>query len=236
MTSLQMARRSLLVGSSALFVAACSSKSSSSASSSQGLDRYRAAQNKLAAVSSYHVKMTSSGVPTQESSLSGGEGDVVIKTSAFSGTAQVNTVGRAFNAGIVSIGTAMWARLNNKGNYIRFDPSLLHVPAPSSLFGARTGVLAVPGLSADLKAAGTRVVDGQKLDIYRGTVDPVKATKALGFGQSRTNYTVEVGINSSDEIHVITVQGPFFASANATYTVTFSKFGEKVTITAPATK
>ena len=70
--------------------------------------------------------------------------------------------------------------------------------------------------------------------LFKGTVDGPTATKAMGFGRTRKDYTVEVGLNDKNEMRSMSINGSFFDSSDATYNLEMSKFGQKATISKPA--
>ena len=109
--------------------------------------------------------------------------------------------------------------LGEKLGFTQFLSPMLMMPALISL----PCVLAV---TSPLKAAG-------ELTTYKGTLDGPSAAKAMGFGKTRGDYTVEVGLTDSDEVRTMIITGPFFDSADATYTIDISKYDQKVEIKQP---
>ncbi|WP_214291762.1 hypothetical protein, partial [Escherichia coli] len=105
--------------------------------------------------------------------------------------------------------------------------------SPTSLFNATSGIPAMPLMSKDMKRSGEKLVGGEKVTTYKGTLDGPSAAKAMGFGKTRGDYTVEVGLTDSDEVRTMIITGPFFDSADATYTIDISKYDQKVDIKQP---
>lgn len=233
MTAQLPSRRIALAGVFAsLALAGCSSDKKSGGS--DGTKRYATAQKKLAETAGYHVKVTSKDVPDDGSNLIGGEGDVVTKPASFKGKVTINTSGNQLTADVVSIEKSSWVKQGSimKG-YLEVDTADMGVPNPSALFSAQAGLPALPTKASELKESGQKLVDGEKVTMFKGTVKGADAVKLLKFGGSRADYTVEVGLTDKDELRVLTVTGPFFDAGNGTYTANFSNYGQKKTISQP---
>ena len=236
MTHALPTRRLALAGLFAsIALTGCSSTSGGGESGSDdGAKRYANAQKKLAGTSSYHVTVSSKGIPSDTSSLESGEGDVVNKPQSFEGSVKVNTGGSRVDATIVTVDKTSWVKSPLLGNtYREFTPSDFGVPEPSALFNANRGIPALPTKSKDLKKTGEKLVNGDKVTMFKGTVSGADAVAAMNFGRPRANYTVEVGLTSADELRVMTVTGPFFDAGDATYTLNFTNYGQKKTISKP---
>lgn len=237
MTAQLPSRRIAIAGAfAAMALAGCSSTKNSDDSSGgdDAMKRLKAAQNLMAKTPGYHVKLTSSGTPDQESSLKSGEGDVVNSPKSFKGTVTANTGGNDIKADVVSIEKESWVKPGFSPKYISVDLTDMGVPLPSSLFNASSGLPALPLLSKDMKKSGEKLVAGQKVTLFKGTVAGPAATKAMGFGRTRKDYTVEVGLNDKNEMLSMSINGSFFDSADATYNLEMSKYGQKVTVSKPA--
>lgn len=236
MTAQLPSRRIALAGAFAtLALAGCSStKKSDTSDDSDASTRLTAAQDVMAKTAGYHVKLTSSGTPDQESSLKSGEGDVVNSPQSFKGTVTANTGGSDVKAEVISIEKESWVKPGFSSKYIAVNLDDMGVPLPSSLFNASKGLPALPVLSKDMKKTGEKLVGGEKVTLFKGTVDGPTATKAMGFGRTRKNYTVEVGLNDKNEMRSMSINGSFFDSSDATYNLEMSKFGQKATISKPA--
>ena len=235
MTAQLPSRRIALAGAFAtLALAGCSStKKSDTSDDSDASTRLKAAQDVMAKTAGYHVKLTSSGTPDQESSLKSGEGDVVNSPQSFKGTVTANTGGSDVKAEVISIEKESWVKPGFSSKYIAVNLDDMGVPLPSSLFNASKGLPALPVLSKDMKKTGEKLVGGEKVTTYKGTLDGPSAAKAMGFGKTRGDYTVEVGLTDSDELRTMIITGPFFDSADATYTIDISKYDQKVDIKQP---
>lgn len=237
MTAPLPSRRIALAGVFASVALAGCSSTKKSDTSSDGADvrkRLEAARDVMAKTSSYHVKLTSSGTPDEESSLKSGEGDVTNTPKAFQGTVTANTGGNDVKADVVSIEKESWVKPGFSPKYISVDVADMGVPLPSALFNASTGLPSLPLLSKDMKKSGEKLVAGQKVTLFKGTVAGAAATKALGFGRARKDYTVEVGLNDKNETLSMSISGSFFDSGDATYDLEMSKYGQKVTIAKPS--
>lgn len=237
MTSSMLTRRSVVTAALAsVALTGCSSAKKSSTSASSGEDvtkRLKAAQDKITKTSGYHTKVTCSAAPKDEPALKTGEGDVVNSPAAFKGDVTASTQGNEFKVGIVSIGDKNWVKPGFSPKYMSVNLTSLGVPSPTSLFNATSGLPALPLMSKDMKKSGEKLVGGEKVTTYKGTVDGPTAAKAMGFGKTRADYTVEVGLTDSDEVRTMIITGPFFDTADATYTIDVSKYDQKVTITKP---
>lgn len=229
-------RRAVVVSAvAALALTGCSSTSNKGADSSDdGSKRYAEALNKLSETTGYHVVVTSKGTPNDTSSLESGEGDVVNKPAAFQGKVKVNTGGNRIDAEIISIEKTSWAKMALLGpNYREFTPADVGVPSPVDLFSTAKGLPVLPTKAKDLKKTGEKLVGGEQVTMFKGTVSGTDAVSAMNFGRPRADYTVEVGLTGSNEMRVLTMTGPFFDAVDATYTLNFSKYGQKKTITKP---
>lgn len=221
---------------SALALTACSStkSDSTSESGSDGKERYARAQKNLETTAGYHVKLTGKNVPSDGSNLEGGEGDVVTKPMSFQGKVTVNTSGNQLSADVISIEDTSWANMGNlMPTYMKVDTADMGVPRPSQLFSATRGIAALPAACKELKKASEKLVDGEKVTMYTGTLDAATATKTLGFGTPSGNYTIDVGLNAKDQLKTLTVTGAFFDAGSGSYTVTYSNYGQHKTISKP---
>ena len=235
MTAQLPSRRIAIAGAFATFaLAGCSStKKSDTSDDSDASTRLKAAQDVMAKTAGYHVKLTSSGTPDQESSLKSGEGDVATSPAAFKGKVTANTGGTDVGADVVSIGKQSWVKPGVSAKFFAIDLADMGVPLPSQLYAAKTGLPALPTLSKDMKATGEKLVGGEKVTTYKGTVAGPAAIKAMGFGRSRADYVVEVGLDAKNQMRSMTIKGSFFDSADATYHLEMSQFGHKPAITKP---
>lgn len=237
MTSHMPTRRSVMTAALAsVALTACSSAKKSDSNASSGEDvtkRLKAAQDKIGKTSGYHTKVTCSAAPKDEPALKAGEGDVVNSPAAFKGDVTASTQGNEIRAGIISIGDKNWVKPSFSPKYLTVNLKSLGVPSPTSLFNATSGIPAMPLMSKDMKRSGEKLVGGEKVTTYKGTLDGPSAAKAMGFGKTRGDYTVEVGLTDSDELRTMIITGPFFDSADATYTIDISKYDQKVDIKQP---
>ena len=219
-----------------LALAGCSSTQDkgASAGSDDGAKRFKTAQQKLQKTSGYHVKLTGADVPEDGSVFKAGEGDVVNKPASFGGKVTVKTGGNQIDADVIAIDKQTWVKQGTAmKNYMPFDTASVGVPSPAALFSATNGIPALPAKASHVSKTGEKLVDGQQVTMFKGTVDGATAVKAMSFGRPRSDYTVEFGLTGADELRVLTVTGPFFDTGNATYTLNFSNYGQNKKITKP---
>ena len=217
-----------------LALTGCSSTKESDAGSGDAKTRYAQAQTKFEQTPGYHIKVVGKGLPNDGSFLQTADGDVVTNPASFAGKVGVLTSGQRIDADVINIGAKSWVKQGTAmKNYMEFNTSDFGVPNPSALFSAKSGIPALPAMSKDLKETGQKLVNGEKVTMFKGSVEANAAAKAMSFGTARSNYTVEVGLTGSNEVRTMTVSGPFFDAADGSYTLDFSNFGQKKTISQP---
>ena len=193
------------------------------------------AKKTLDAAKSLHFQLSSTGAPAGGTSLTGGEGDVV-RPSSFSGTLKVNVSGIAANLKVISAGGKVYAQLPLTSSYQVIDPATFGFGDPGALLDPQTGISQLLTAATNAELGAKKRVNGevvqqvtadlpgdlvQKLLTSKDPAKPVKARMSIATG--------------SGQLRQVVLDGPFFeADRTGSYTLQLSKFGEDVSITAPA--
>lgn len=214
-------------------LAGCSGGSTSGPTADQLL---AAAKKTLDTTKSLHFTLGSSGAPSTGTSLTGGDGDIA-RPSSFQGTLKVQVSGNGLDLKVISTGGTVYAQLPFTNHYSVIDPKTFGFGDPGTLLDPQTGISQLLTKAQNAKLGSEKRVDGEVVrevtaDLPGRLVadlltskDPSKPVKA--------DFSIAA---NSDQLRRAVLTGPFFAaSANGTYTLDLSKFGEDVTITAPAT-
>jgi LppX_LprAFG lipoprotein len=183
---------------------------------------------------SLHFALSSSGAPATATVLTGGDGDIA-RPSSFQGTLKVQVSGNTVDLKVVSVNGKIYAQLPFTSSYSAIDPKTFGFGNPGALLDPRTGISQLftkaqnPKLGEQKRVNGevvrevTADLPGQLVADLLTSKDPGKPVHA------RFSIATESG-----QLRRAALTGAFFtATADGTYTLDLSQFGEHVSITAP---
>lgn len=182
---------------------------------------------------SLHFVLTSKDVASSGTNIVGGSGDLV-RPDSLQGSFRVTVSGFTANVKVISAGGVFYAQLPFSSGYKKTDPASFGLTDPASLLNPDTGLTRLLALAQNPRSGPSVRINGELLDTVTYTV-PGRAVPVLPDSNPSQPVTVTAAINPSDyQLRSVTLVGPFTsATANSTYVVTLSNYGEHVTISPP---
>jgi lipoprotein LprG len=192
------------------------------------------AKKTLDSATTLHFVLDSTGAPATGTNLTGGEGDMA-RPSSFQGTLKVQVGGNTVDLKVISIAGKVYAQLPFTSSYSVVDPKTFGFGDPGALLDPQTGISQLltkaqkPALG-DQKRVNGEVVREVTADLPGQLVADLLTSKdATKLVHAR--FSIATG---SGQLRRAVLTGPFFtATADGTYTLDLSQFGEHVHITAP---
>ncbi|KQS66193.1 LppX_LprAFG lipoprotein [Modestobacter sp. Leaf380] len=215
----------------ALVTAACGGGSDESAA-----DLLSRAKTTLDDAASVHFVLTSEGAPSGGTSVVGGEGDIA-RPASFAGTLQVQALGSAIDAQVVSVDGTVYAQLPLTSGFSVVDPATLGFGDPGALIDPDDGISQLLTAVESPERGEESRVDGEVVTQVTGQL-PGDLVEALLTTEDPAQPVDAVFSIASDsgELRQVQLTGPFFAAGeDAGYTIVLSDFGADVQITAPPT-
>jgi lipoprotein LprG len=183
-----------------------------------------------------HFLLTSTGAPATGTLLTGGEGDIQ-RPASFQGSLKVRVSGATVDLKVVSVNGTVYAQLPLTSGYSVVDPATFGFGDPGALLDPKTGISQLLTAAQSPKLGEEKRVNGEVVREVDGDLpgslvqqlltskDPAKPVHA--------RFSVVTG---SGQLRQVVLTGPFFsATADGTYTLQLSKYGDRVSITAPPT-
>jgi hypothetical protein len=195
----------------------------------------RQAKAKIDATSSVHFLLTSQGVSSGGTDLTGGQGDLG-RPDLLQGSFQVNVNGFNASVKVVSLGGVFEALLPFQSHYARTNPANFGLTDPSQLLDPTRGLSNLLTIGTGAAVTGQERIAGELLYEVTSTV-PGSAIPVLPDANPSRPVTLVAAINPQNhQIRQITLTGPFTtSSSNSTFVVTLTKYGEALSITLPPT-
>jgi lipoprotein LprG len=195
----------------------------------------RQAKATIDAAPSVHFVLTSQGVSSGGTDLTGGEGDLA-RPDQLQGSFMVNVNGFNASVKVVSKGGVFEALLPFQSHYGRTNPANFGLTDPSQLLDPTRGLSNLLTVGTGAAVTGQERIAGELLYEVTSTV-PGSAIPVLPDANPSRPVTLVIAINPQNhQIRQITLTGPFTtASSNSVFVVTLTKYGEVVTITLPPT-
>lgn len=192
------------------------------------------AKKTLDDTSGVHLKLTSDKIPPKESGLVSGEGDGS-HAPAFKGTIAVRIpAAGTINVPVVAVDGKVWAKTPLNPKMAKIDPSQFGAPDPAKIFAEQGGFSSLL-LATKSPKFGDKKRDGKDIvQTVTGTVPGAAIKQTLNFGDANKTYDAVYQITDKGELRSAELTGSFYKGSNDTsYTVEFSQYGQKVTVTAP---
>jgi hypothetical protein len=219
-------------GVAAVILGACGS-SSRSGTSVSATTLLHEAKATVDASHSAHFSLTSRGVSTDSTTITGGEGDIV-RPDQMQGSFSVAIAGFDARVKVVARGGVFEALLPFQTKYKVTDPSAYGLKNPSQLLDPAQGLSNLLIVGTDPRVTGKERVAGELLDEVTTTV-PGSLIPVLPDVNPSRPVTLVAAINpQSHQVRQMVLTGPFTsATNNSTFDVTLTNYGEAVTITLP---
>jgi lipoprotein LprG len=184
------------------------------------------------ATQSVHFTLTSQGVSTGGTTITGGEGDLA-RPDQLQGTFTVSLHGLNANVKVVSKGGVFAAQLPFQSNYSPVDPSAFGLKDPTQLLNPDHGLSNLLTAGTGAQVTGQERVAGELLYEVTSTV-PGSAIPVLPDANPSQPVTMVTAINPHNyQVRQLALTGPFTSSSDSTYAVTLTNYNEPVTVTLP---
>jgi lipoprotein LprG len=211
-----------------------SKKASATASATTPASMLATAKKTLDDTSGVHLKLTSDNIPSGQSGLINGEGDGS-HAPAFKGSIGVRIpVAGTVTVPIVAVNGSVWAKTPLKSSMSKIDPKQFGAPDPAQIFAKDKGFSSLLVATRSPKF-GAKQRDGKDVvQTVTGTLPGAAIKRTLSFGMTGESYAATYLITDSGELRSAKLTGEFYQGTNDTsYTVEFTKYGEKVAISQP---
>ncbi|WP_109686879.1 LppX_LprAFG lipoprotein [Branchiibius hedensis] len=233
-----MRRRSLLASVAVLAVAGgltgCTSSSGpkptdAAQTPTQLLAKARDTMN---ATSGVHVDMVGKDIPKDTNAVLSAKGDATPATPAWQGNVNLQFNGTALQVPVVAIKDDMWAQIF--GSEQKIDPAKYKVPNPAGFFDKEHGLGSLLGKVTDAKFGDEKRVGKVIVQTVSGSISAAEVHSVFSIGPSTGKYDFTFGVDeSTNQLLTMTINGPFYSNANASYDVSFDSYGQTVDIKAP---
>jgi len=215
-----------------LTLSACSGDDDGEADTDALRDRLGTAQKQLDAAESIDLTLSTKSVPTGVTGLLRAEG-TGNHQPAFKGTVTVVTGGASLDADIIAVDGSVWAKTAFSPRYLTIDPATLKAPEPASLFEPGDGISGLLEATEELRDDGQKRDGDDVLRTISGTLEGGEVQALIPTADTGGTFVVKWRLDDDDQLRDGTLEGPFYAERNVTYSVTVSTSDEPVTITAP---
>ena len=194
------------------------------------------AKTTLDETSSVHFVLTSEGVPSDATTVVGGEGDLA-RPSSFQGTLQVQAVGQSLDLQVVSVEGAVYAQLPFTTGFSEIDPATFGFSDPGTLLDPDTGISRFLTEAEEAEFGDERRVDGEVVQEVTARVPGEVVAEILSNENPSEPVDARFAIEEeSGELRRAELTGPFYSQGeDATYVLELSDFGADVEISPPPT-
>ena len=226
----------LAVALTASALAGCSGSDGGSATPAGSSALLAAARSSLDHASTLHFTLTSADVPPNGIRLVSGQG-VVARPKSFQGQLGLLQNGTKVSVELVSTSGKVYAKLPFSNAFQVVDPADFGLSDPANLIDPSTGISRMFGELTGITSKGKQRIGsdvvteldgslpGSLVDDLLTSADPAKPVKAALFVTQSTS-----------QLRRVVLTGPFFDKAqDSTFDLLLDKYGDPVTITAPAT-
>lgn len=182
-----------------------------------------------------HFQLTSQGTRSSGggATITGGQGDIV-RPDRLRATFDATVSGFSAAVNVVAVGSTFEAQLPFQSGYRPTDPSSFGLGNPAQLLDPTHGLSAMLVSATSPRRSGQERLAGELLDKVSGSVPGDRVPVLPDKDRSRPVALV-AGIDPADgQLRQVRLTGPFTsASADSTYVVTLTRYGEHVAITLP---
>ncbi len=166
--------------------------------------------------------------------MTSGQGDAV-RPDAFQGSLVVSGAGLSGTVKVISTGGVVYAKLPLLPGYHKIDPKQYGFGDPGQFIDPTTGLSSLLATPTSATYESQTRVGGVVLDRVKAVLPGAPVAALLGSADAKAPVTAELGIEpASHQIRSVVLTGPFFdAKQQSTFTLTLSKYGESVAVSAP---
>ena len=226
-----MRRRTLLLGAATL-VAGCSSATPAVRSTADPKALLVAARANLNATEGVHIDMVGADIPKGISAVLAARGDGA-PTPAWQGRIKLQTRGVVVFIPIVAIKDDVWATLPWDDHMTKIDPAHYKSPNPARYFDRVSGLSSLLAGVREPAIGDSRRSGDTILQTVTGSVPAAEIRRVLGVGSTSGSYDLTFGIDDANRLITLRIAGPMFDDTTCRYDVTFSKYGQRVSIQPP---
>lgn len=187
--------------------------------------------------SAFHVRLTSSDVPSGTTGplLTSATGDAV-RPGSFSGTLGVELAGSPLQIPVVSVGGKLYAKLPFSGAYTQANAAQYGFSDPGRLLNPTSGISILLPATRNPTLGSQLRIQGELLQSVSGTL-PGQTVKAV-LVDAQPGHPVDVTYDistSTNQVREVVLTGPILqAGHDSTFTLLLTRYGEKVSVTPPA--
>ena len=226
-----MRRRTLLLGA-ATVLAGCSSARPAPRSTANPKTLLAAARANLNATTGVHIDMVGADIPKDISAVLTARGNGA-PTPAWQGRIKLQTKGVEVFIPIIAIKGDVWATLPWNDHMTKIDPAHYKSPNPAMYFDKDKGLSSLLAVVRDPAIGDSQRSGDTILQTVTGTVPAGEIHRVLGVGATTGSYDLTFGIDDTDRLITLRIEGPLFKDTTCRYDVTFSKYGQRVDIRPP---
>ncbi|MDF8265693.1 LppX_LprAFG lipoprotein [Luteipulveratus flavus] len=235
------ATRTAAAALTVLALAACSSgadakKSQDDGSSgAQATPQQRLAQAKqvMDQAASMHLKLSSTGIPSNANGVLGGEGDGT-HAPAFKGSLKAQLAGIHADVPVTAVQGKVWAKLPIWPDVRTIKPSDYGAPDPAVLFSKDKGLSTLLPKTQDPTYGATKRDGSDVVRIINGKLTGQDVTGVLTIGDPSVQYKASYAVTDKNEVRSMTLTGQFYNDATSAYTLRLDQYGKTVDIKPPA--
>lgn len=188
----------------------------------------------LDATDSVHFSFTSSGAAAKIG-VTGGSGDLV-RPDGLTGSFDIYLGGLSATAKIISKGTRFYVEYPFTGHFSAASPSSVGFGNPAKLLSRTDGLVKILSVASGARSQGSTRIHGELVDEVAASVPGADIPVIPDRAPARPVHMLAYIDPSSHQLRRISLTGPFVsATANTTYVVTITKYGEPVSLTLPST-
>jgi LppX_LprAFG lipoprotein len=194
----------------------------------------RQAKAAIDSTTGVHFVLAGSRIPSGAQGVTGGEGDAV-RPDAFQGSLTVSGAGLSGTVKVTSVGHVVWAKLPLLPGFHKINPADYGFGDPGQFINADTGLASLLTTPTSAAYDGQARVDGVVLDRVKAQLPGPPVAALLGSADSKAPVAAELGIDpATHQIRSVVLTGPFFSTQQpSTFTLTLSRYGESIHVSAP---
>ena len=196
-------------------------------------DTLAAAKKNLDETSGLTIGLSTPKLPTGVNGLLEAHGDAT-HDPAFKGTIKIAASGITADADVVALDGVVYAKLPFTSKFVPIAPGDYGAPDPANLMNADAGLSSLLTSAQDV-TAGEQVREGKVvLRTFTGTLPGKDVAQVIPSAQESATFDATFTVTDQDQLAKAVLTGPFYAKGgDVTYTITFTDYGSKPTITKP---
>jgi lipoprotein LprG len=196
-------------------------------------DVLAAAKRNLDDTSGLRIGLSTPKLPAGVNGLLDANGDAT-HDPAFKGTIKVAASGITADADVVALDGVVYAKLPFTSKFVPIDPADYTAPDPADLMKPEGGLSSLLTSAQDVKA-GEKVRQGKVvLSSFSGTLPGKDVAAVIPSARQSATFDATFTVTDQEQLAKAVLTGPFYAKGgDVTYTITFTDYGAKPTITKP---